>query len=174
MKLSLSCGIRLALLIGLLVCSSISAAEPTRTVILVRHAERSAGMDQDVGISEAGQCRAKALATMLSDAAIKGIYTSEAKRTQQTAEPLAQKLRIKPEVIPAKDVDGLLSRLRSGSADGSVLVVGHSNTVPTIIERLSGQTVPAISDTEFDRLFIVTMAGQQSKVITLRYPGCAQ
>ena len=82
MKRTFSGGQRRFWVIGLLPLAMLSiAAEPTRSVILVRHAERAGGMDADVGISDAGQCRAKLLATMLADAGVKVIYTSQVKRT---------------------------------------------------------------------------------------------
>jgi phosphohistidine phosphatase SixA len=148
------------------------AAEPVRTVIVVRHAERAGGMGADVGLSEVGQCRAEMLARMLADTGVKHIYTSEVTRTQQTAEPLAKRLTIQPEVVSAKDLDGLLRKLRTGVPGGIALVVGHSNTVPEIIGRLGG-AVPPIGDNEYDRLLIVTLiGGKQTRVVTLHYPGC--
>jgi phosphohistidine phosphatase SixA len=159
----------------LLAASSFAlAAQPAKTVILVRHAERASGMSADVGISEAGKCRAEALARMLSDANVKRIFTSEVARTQQTAEPLAAKLHIRPEVVPAKDLEGLVAKLRAGAPDEVALVVGHSNTVPEIVKLLGGGNVPPIGDSDYDRLLIVTLTGpKQATVVTLRYAGCA-
>jgi broad specificity phosphatase PhoE len=165
---------RLALPIAFAAWSSVLAGEPAQSVILVRHAERAGGMSADMGISEAGRCRAKVLAGVLADAGVKHIYTSELARTQQTAEPLAKKLKIIPEVIPAKDIDSLVGKLRAGAPDGIALVVGHSNTVPEIIRRLSGEAVPPIGDSEYDRMFIVTLFGShEATVVTLHYAGCA-
>jgi broad specificity phosphatase PhoE len=171
LNLSRCCRVVLA---GLISLSLAMAAEPIRTVILVRHAERAGGSDPSVGISEAGRCRAAALATMLTDANVTGIYTSEVARTQQTAEPLAQKLGIRPEIVPAKEVDALVAKLRAEAGKGTLLVIGHSNTIPVIVGRLSGQSEPPIGDSEYDRMFVVTLVGSnRAKVVALRYPGCA-
>jgi phosphohistidine phosphatase SixA len=111
---------------------------------------------------------------MLSDSNVKRIYTSEVARTQQTAEPLAAKLHIRPEVVPAKDIEGLAAKLRAGAPDDVALVVGHSNTVPEIVRLLGGGSVPPIGDSEYDRLFILTLTGpNQATVVALRYAGCA-
>ncbi|SPF52982.1 conserved exported hypothetical protein [Candidatus Sulfopaludibacter sp. SbA4] len=151
------------------------AAEPARTVILVRHAERAGGMGPEVGLSEAGRCRAQLLAGMLADAGVSRIYTSEVARTQETADPLAKKLGLRPEVVAANDYDALLAKLRPGAPGGVALVVGHSNTVPEIVKRLGGGTVAAIADSEYDRLFVVTITGEnQASVVTLHYSGCAR
>src|SRR5437868_2426131 len=174
-KLNLSRALCRAMVAGLLPWACIIAAEPTRTVILVRHAERAEGHDPSVGITEAGRCRATVLAGLLSGAKVRGIYTSELARTQQTAEPLAQRLGVKPEVVPVKDIDALVTKLRDRTREGTVLVVGHSNTIPSIVERLSGEIEPAIGDGEYDRMFVVTLIGpNQGSVVVLRYPGCVQ
>lgn len=161
------------------------AAGAARTVILVRHAEKASGTIADVPISQAGRCRAEGIARILADSGVKQIYATEFIRAQQTAEPLAKKLGIRLEtVIASKDVNGLVAKLRSGSAPGSApgpaLVVGHSNTVPEIINCLGAGAVPPIAvppikESEFDRLFMVTLTGpNQAVVVTLRYPGCVK
>ncbi len=165
---------RATLTILLMAWATALAAQPAPSVILVRHAERAGGMSADVGLSQAGRCRAEVLAKMLADTGVTRIYTSEVARTQQTAEPLAKRLGIVPEAIPAKDVDSLVAKLRAGASHGVALVVGHSNTLPQIVERLGGGAVPPIADNEYDRMFIVTLTGpNQAALLTLRYPGCA-
>src|ERR1035438_4306615 len=109
-----------------------------------------------------------------ADPGVKRIYPSEVARTQQPAEPLAKRLNIPWEAIPSKDIDGLLTKLRTGAPSGVALVVGHSNTVPEIIRRLGGGAVPPIGDNEYDRIFVLTLTGDdQATVVTLRYAGCA-
>ncbi|HYW45799.1 MAG TPA: phosphoglycerate mutase family protein [Bryobacteraceae bacterium] len=166
---------RLAALVLLAAWSSALAADPARTVILVRHAERAGGMSADVGISEAGRCRAESLARMLADAGVKRVFVTEVARTQQTAQPLADKLSLRPEVIPSKDIDGLVAKLRHGEPGGVALVVGHSNTLPEIISRMGGGTVRPIADDDYGNLFVVTLtAKSRVSVVRLRYAGCAQ
>jgi len=111
----------------------------------------------------------------LSDAGITAIYTSDAKRTQQTAAPLAQKTGIRPKVVPANDTGKLVAQLRADASGGTVLVVGHSNTVPDIASRLSGGTVKPMGDGEYDRLILLTLPGSgKASVVTLRYPACSK
>jgi broad specificity phosphatase PhoE len=163
----------IAALAGAQAVAQPATAPPAPAVFLVRHAERadatSGGtmmMASDPDLSEAGHARAARLAAMLRDAGITGIFTTEYKRTRQTAEPLARRLGIEPVAIPAKDVAALLEKLKGAS--GNVLVVGHSNSVPGVIEAL-GVTGPiAIADDEFDNLFIVT-PGTPARLVRLRY-----
>lgn len=149
--------------------AALAPLAPAATIILVRHAERLAGMAPDVLLSPQGEQRAKQLATLLKDANIKAIFTTEVRRVQQTAEPTARQFQLQPIVIPQKDVDALVSRLQALPDDETVLVVGHTNTVPSIVDRLGG-TVPPLSDAEYDRMIIiVTHDKQKPSILTLRY-----
>ena len=108
---------------------------------------------------------------MLQDAHITGVYATEVARTQQTAEPLAKQFHIQTRIVPAKEYDQLLAQLKT--AKGNAVVVGHSNTVPEIIQRLGAGPVPAIADAQYDLLFVVTrLDAQHASVVTLHYPGC--
>jgi broad specificity phosphatase PhoE len=153
-----------------LLMASLPSFASAATILLIRHAERNPGMSPDVLLNAAGEQRAKDLADVMKDANIKRIYVTEVRRTQQTAEPLAAQLHLKPEVIAAKDVDVLVSRLRSLGEDETVLVVGHANTAPQVVEKLGGGSVPPLGENEYDRLTVVyTGAGGNARVLTLRY-----
>jgi phosphohistidine phosphatase SixA len=140
-------------------------AEAQQMVILVRHAERADGgagaagmMDKpaDPLLSPAGEARAAKLAAMLADAGITAIYSTEFRRTQDTAKPLAAKIGVSVTTVPAGDLAALTAKI-SGDPKGIALVVGHSNTVPAVIKALGG-TAPAIADSEYDNLFIFVPA----------------
>src|SRR5205085_354526 len=81
------------------------------TIFIVRHAEKAQGGGDDPVLSEAGQARAESLANLLKDAGISAIYTSEVKRTQQTAAPLARTLHLDPTIVAAKDRAALMAQL---------------------------------------------------------------
>jgi broad specificity phosphatase PhoE len=154
---------------AVLLLAGLSAMAPAATIIVVRHAERNAGMTPDVLLSPRGEERAKQLANMLKDANIKAVYATEVRRTQQTAEPTAQQFHLKTIIISSKDVDALVSGLQALPDDATVLVVGHANTVPLVVERLGGH-VPPLADTEYDRMIVVVTSGKgQPAVVTLRY-----
>jgi broad specificity phosphatase PhoE len=130
------------------------AARAQEVVVLVRHAEK-ADASPDTRLSEAGNRRAQALAAKLRDAGITSIWTTELKRTQETAKPLADALGLTPHVHTAKDTPGLVAELRKEK--GRVLVVGHSNTLPDIAQALGGRISP-LGEDEYDALFV--LAGQ--------------
>jgi len=125
---------------------------PVTTVILVRHADRNPG--ENILTAE-GRQRAGALAHVVSEAGVNVIFTSEFLRTQQTADSAAIQLGLTIVILPAASVDDLVNQIKSDHHGEVVLVVGHSNTVPAIIEGLGISSPPPIPETEFDNLFIV-------------------
>ena len=152
-------------LLALLGVPSFAAAQSGATILLVRHAEKVSNAP-DAGLSDLGKERAERLARVLADAGISAIYTSEVQRTQQTVAPLAKRLKIEPTVIAAKDMDGLVKRLQAVPDGAVVLVVGHSNTLPIIIEKFLGKQQAGfhggtmremtMGDADYDRLFIIS------------------
>lgn len=157
--------------IAVLTLAADAAAQ--QPVLVVRHAERAdAGtggatmMGTDPGLSDIGRARAQSLATALKDTGITAIFVTEYKRTQQTAEPLAKSLGIQPTVVTAKDVQGLVKRVRAAS--GPILIIGHSNTIPEILGKLGVETPPKLADSDYDDLFVVSRA-DKSVLIRLHY-----
>ena len=109
------------------------------------------------------------LADILKDAGITQIFTTNLRRTIQTAEPLAVALKLTPTELPGADLDALLTKLRSATQRDRVLVVGHSNTVPEIVRGLGVSTPVTIGD-EYDNLLIVIpREGSASSLIRLKY-----
>ena len=140
-------------------------AAAQKLVILARHAERADGgamsgtAEKDPPLSKAGEARAAKLAAMLADSAVTAIFATEFKRTQDTAKPLAAKLGLTVQAIPADNTSELVARIRKQHADGIVLIVGHSDTVPAIIKAFGGPGV-TIPDNEFDNLFVLAPASK--------------
>ena len=140
-------------------------------VIVVRHAERAdggagtasaMGGTSDPELSEAGKARAQKLAAMLGDAGIVAIYTTQYKRTKDTATPLGDKIGVAYEAVPSGDMAGLVAKIKSHKS-GAVLVVGHSNTVPVIVKALGGSAV-TVRDDEYDSLFFVAANGTTTRI----------
>lgn len=165
---------RTAVLILLLTLGGAHYAAAQPVIFIVRHAERAdagtpaaSSMTEDPDLSPAGRSRATALAAMLRNAEVRAIYTSETKRARQTAAPLVTAVGIKLMTIPAEDVAGLLQKVKAET--GNVLIVGHSNTIPKILEALGVTATVAIDENEYDNLFVV-MPGAQPKLLRLRFP----
>ena len=139
----------------------------TRTIILVRHAEKAAGGGSDPMLSPAGETRAQALAAALAKAGITAIVTSPYQRTQRTAQPLAKTLGITAQVVDAA-VPAVVSAVNASPGDGTVLVVGHSNTVPGIIAALGGPVLPDLPEQSFNQLFVL-LPGSPPRLVQAQY-----
>ena len=83
--------------------SGSSLYNPAQRVFLVRHAERFNDSRDDPPLTAEGKGRAKALADTPRDARVSAIITSQWMRAKDTAQPLAELLRIAPEGIPTVD-----------------------------------------------------------------------
>jgi hypothetical protein len=152
---------------GLLLCQAAMAQQTTHTIFLVRHAE-TASSAPDSPLSPSGMKRAECLVKTLKDAGIKQIYVSDTKRAQQTAEPLAKALGIKPSIFPARDVINEIRNLAYGTSNG--LAVADSDTLAFVILRLQAGKVPDNAGNEYDRLYVVTMQeSNATPVVTVHY-----
>lgn len=146
-----------------------TAQDGTVTVFVVRHAEKGPGTP-DPSLTEAGNARALALTQSLRDQKITAIFSSEFKRTQETAAPLGQALGISTTVIGAAKTDELIAALTALPPGSKALVVSHSNLVGVIVEKLSGQKVGELTDADYDRLYIVTLPpNAPASVLYLHY-----
>jgi phosphohistidine phosphatase SixA len=155
----------LALCILVLVFVSVASAQPV--VVIVRHGEKAANGGSDPDLSSAGRARADALSRILKDSGIVAIFTTEFKRTQETAAPTATSTHVTPTVVAAKDTASLVAKLHQVS--GNALVVGHGDTIPNIIKAL-GISVPInIPDADYSELLIVTL-GDKPQLFRLHYP----
>lgn len=152
---------------GLLVLASTTTVwAADLEVFLVRHAEKQAG--NDPALTKAGAERAEALADLLEDAGISHIRSSDFVRTRQTAAPLAARLNLPIRLYDPRDLPALAAQLREEG--GRHLVVGHSNTTPPLAEELGGEGgTPIVEATEYDRLYLVTITGDETETFLLRY-----
>ena len=124
-------------------------------VVVVRHAEKLADGD-DPALSDPGRARAQRLAYLLRDAPLVAAYATDTKRARETAQPAAGghglALTIyNPRMPPAEFV----AWLKQMHPQGTVLVVGHSNTAPAIAAALCRCEVAPMAETEFDRVMRV-------------------
>jgi broad specificity phosphatase PhoE len=141
-------------LASLLLFVAILGASAQSTIFVVRHAEK-ADAANDPDLSPAGRARAEVLAKVLRDANITAIYTTEFKRTQETAAPLANALGIEVTIVPAAATADLATKLKSAS--GNALVVGHTNTIPDLVKTLGIAAPLTLTDADYDNLFIVVL-----------------
>ena len=156
-----------AVLITALLCSASAAIEASRILFLVRHAEKSAIGGNDPELSAAGQQRAAMLVRILKDSDITAIFTTEFKRTQETAAPTATAMQITPTIIPANDISGLVEKLQS--LKGNALIVAHGNTIPDLVKVLGIATPVNIPEDDFNELIVIILS-DKPQLLRLHYP----
>lgn len=133
-------------------------AEPApATFYLVRHAEKKLTGD-DPELSSAGYARAKALASTLSGAKLDGIYSTDTRRTRDTAAPTLAQTGLSLQLYDGRALTEFANELLT--LEGNYLVVGHSNTTPQLAEALGGEGGdPIVEADEYDRLYVLTRSG---------------
>ena len=153
--------------------ASASIAHAQQAVILVRHAElQGAAMApaKDLALSEAGEARASRLADILRGTGVDAVYVTDFARTAKTAEPLAKAINREPTVLPKGNARELVERLRKDHRDETVLMVGHTDTLPELLKALGHPAEVKIDAQDYGNLFVVTprSAGPPG-LVTLRY-----
>lgn len=147
-----------------------AAAQPS-LVVLVRHGEKQPAPADDPSLSEAGVARARALDAALAHASPSTIVVSPRKRTGETAAVVQQRVGVAPTVIAldAQHVKNAAAAVMK--ANGVVLVVGHSNTIPAIVNALAGTKLPDICDASYGTMYLVTPAtnGGKAQVVKSSY-----
>ena len=142
-------------------------AEPG-AIYLVRHGEK-ATVGKDPELTAQGQARAQAIATILQRAGITAVFSTPTQRTRQTAQPLAQLLKLDTQLYDPAAPKALVEKVKALS--GTVLVVGHSNTLPELVKLFGGAPGADILDDEYDRLYQLTPgAGGAVRTVLLTTP----
>lgn len=129
----------------------------TTRYYLVRHAEKACDDCASCGLlNPQGTQRALTLRDSLLTKSIDTIFASECLRTQQTAQPLANQLNKSITTYQTTQLTSFIQTLKKFSDNRSILVVGHSNQIPVIIDSLTHQQIAPIGSNDFDNLYIVT------------------
>lgn len=165
--------IRIFFILLLTGCSFVSQAqESITTFILVRHAEKDLTQStNDPDLSSEGKARALRLAALLNETSISAIYSTPYKRTRQTVDPLAANKNIKIIEYNASsedDIDSMLGKHRGGT----IVVSGHSNTIPWFANRLLGmEKYRPLEDGDYDNVWVITLSekGKHASLVWLNY-----
>lgn len=134
-------------------------------VFVVRHAEKGLGSNPE--LTAAGTRRAAFLARLLAVGRIDAVYSTDVRRTMQTARPTAAAAGVS--ITNYSNEPDLISELKSLNGGERVLVVAHSNTVGTILNGLGVSQSIQIEEDEFDNLFVATLADSGTQSQRLRF-----
>lgn len=143
--------------------------ESNTTIILVRHAEKEAGPDPI--LKSEGSIRATQLAKTLKNIDLSAIYSTQLNRTILTATPTAESKSMDIRYYDPSNLEAVATEIVSQFPNQQVLIIGHSNTNPDLLNILIGRNdYQMIPDDQYDDLFIVNVKTIGSaEVIHLTY-----
>ena len=154
-----------AAILALAACHAGQAAEPT-IIFLVRHAEKASGSG-DVPLSDAGKARSEVLRGIIGPLRPGAIYVTDTVRARETAQPTGKDTGLDLKVYNPQQ-GGWHQTLLKEAAGKTILVVGHTNTIPELIKPLTGVQL-TIGEHEFDNLFIISIDSTGAHLVRLRY-----
>ncbi|MFC2160072.1 histidine phosphatase family protein [Acidobacteriota bacterium] len=140
------------------------------TFFLVRHAEKVQDGSNDPILTPEGENRADELMYILKHVQLHAIYSTPYKRTQQTVFPTAKNKNLEIQFYKP-DERGFLDKVLETYPGGTVLIVGHSNTIPGLANELAGQKLyDDLDDATYDNLFIAHVnSNGDTNIIRMRY-----
>ena len=142
----------IALLLATIGCTTVDQPSSRPNIYVMRHLHTPEGAT-DPDLTEEGRRYARLLVEKLRRDPPDVIYVSRTNRAEQTAGPLAAHLQLTPKIYNPADTPGLVASVLQ--EPGTILIVGHSNTVPEIIDRLGGQRPPPLVHANFGDIWHV-------------------
>lgn len=132
---------------------------------LIRHAEKNRSTkDKDPELTEIGLKRADNWSEVFEKVSFDKVYSSDYKRTQQTALPTAKSKGL--EVLSYNTEHLYNDTFKEQTKNQTVLIVGHSNTTPAFVNAIIGkQKHSSIDDSDNGKLFIVTLDDGNTSVV---------
>ena len=147
-----------------------NASQDVKTVFLVRHAEKCTAPEADPDLTPHGRERAADLVRVLQHVKLDAVYSTPFARTLNTANPVAEAHELAIiQTPPARGfLEAMAERIKGGEAR-NILVSGHSNTTPRMVNLLAGASFEDLDESVYDRLYVVTLTGEESSVKVLTY-----
>ncbi len=158
---------KILFVISLLLFSYHSFAADSYSIYLVRHAEKLAG-SKNLGLTHCGKSRAKLLASLLSKAHIAEVYSTSYQRTMQTARPLANLTKVAVKNYSPNHLEQFALQLKQRKVNA--LVVGHSNTTPILVEILTKEKIPLLTEHDYQYLYQVQVINEQPILTVFQQP----
>ena len=143
------------LLLALLFLNISFGQSNTTTYYFIRHAEK-VDSSQNPDLSEKGLKRAELWNKIFSEINFDEIYSTDYKRTLQTASPTATTKKIEIKLYNPKTIN--IESFKKETLGKKVLIVGHSNTTTKFVnDIINKQSFSDIEYETFGNLYIVTI-----------------
>ena len=136
------------------------------TVILLRHAEKDLSEGADTAnpeLSQAGKLRAEKFAEIADEYKPDAIYSTDYIRTRATVRPLARQRRMLTQIYDPRNLAAMNDLILSGKIK-RLVVVGHNNTTPALVNLLLKQEkYKKLDESEYDKIFVVKIRRYKRK-----------
>ncbi|KGJ93456.1 SixA phosphatase family protein [Thalassotalea sp. ND16A] len=143
----------LSVLLCLLPASASSAEDKQGfTIYLIRHAEKLPDT-KNPALTQCGLTRAESIAQQLQLINIEMLYSTNYKRTQQTAAPTSTSKQLSVISYDPANLPAFAKSLLA--AKKNALVVGHSNTTAVLAGLLAEQPLTSFDESIYDRIYQV-------------------
>ncbi|NQU87970.1 MAG: histidine phosphatase family protein [Mariniphaga sp.] len=149
----------LLLIIVLFISLNLAAQEiPVSTYYLIRHAEKVKSENPDPVLHTDGIARAENWAEIFRNVSFDAIYSTNYIRTKETVKPTANKQNIELTIYHPININ--YGEFKTHTHGKTVLVVGHSNTIPAFVNKLiNADKYEMIEENNNSNLYIVQIAG---------------
>ena len=139
-------------------------------IYLVRHAEKEKTKG-DVHLTKEGRARAKRLNEILKEEGLDVVYSTRFNRTQETAEPSATQHGLNIQEYHHGKLEEFGQSVLDNHRGQKVLVVGHSNTTPNLLNVFMGEEVKGmIDESDYENLYVISISPKgKAKALLLKF-----
>jgi broad specificity phosphatase PhoE len=128
------------------------------TLIFVRHAEKADDGTRNPPLTKEGEERAIRIMNILKKSYknVDAVYSTEYKRTELTASPTAKEFDLAIQKYDPRTPNVFIKTLLKDYKGKVVLIVGHSNTTPFLVNILLDENKYAqLDESAYNEIFIV-------------------
>jgi 2,3-bisphosphoglycerate-dependent phosphoglycerate mutase len=147
-----------------------TVAAQDKTIVLVRHVEKDSSPTADKvdpELSPEGKARAERLAKLVKRYKPHEIFSTPFKRTRGTAEPIAKRRKKEIQTYDAAKPADLVGKIMDpASKTVHYLVVGHSNTIPSLANLIAKKELfKNLLESEYGVVWVIRIKkGQLTRV----------
>jgi len=138
----------------------------TTTYYLIRHADKVLTTKKDPDLTTRGIKRSNLWAKVFEDVQFDIVYSTDYKRTRNTAIPTAKQKNLEVKIYEARKLFN--PNFLKETKGKTILIVGHSNTIPFLANQiLSSNKYQEIDERNYTNLYIVTKTEKKADGILL-------
>ncbi|WNM19983.1 phosphoglycerate mutase family protein [Flavobacterium capsici] len=144
------------IIFALSTCLNVFSQDEITKIIVARHAEKENDGTKNPSLSEAGKIRAEKLKDLFVDVKIDKLFSTNYKRTIETLQPIAASKKL--DIVNYNPNDLSFAKdLISTEKGKTVLVVGHSNTCPKLVNSLIDESkYQNLDENDYGKIWIIT------------------